>query len=343
MSSVPLIRTLFIIVIAVLSDVVMSEPVTSHTDLTAELRKQLEGHLFQQPLETQGHVALMLYRVTGDKQYLNTARVNLYLAADRLQQLSRGIKNKAFKSDQLQKTDIDSDWLKKQQYRDYFFLTWLVLPELIKINQFSMELKGETDSKIQLPMNAFDYKSAFMDSGLMTRFGSRQATQVYQLFNLDLGDYRELFINGFNNLFPDSRDASLTPSQITMKWMTMVNLVIAASHDLQEPVDDGLLNWIPDYLSKNIDGILSSDSVELIAKAGMTMILTGRQQSPLVEKSRQWLSYHKGENATVEDELWRYAMLGWETDYYPDPALYRMKVFLNRTPNSLQPVQEFMD
>ena len=302
------------------------------------LQQQINNTLYRLPLEHQGQYALMLYRTTGNKDYLETARVTLYLSADRLQRFSRNLRN--FKA--RQELVIQEGFLLPsdiiESHSDYFFYGFMVLPELNRINHFAMALKGEAGDKLYQAVNAYDFKEGLTSPGLISHCAPTLAEHVYALLNLDYGDYRITFIEALKQYYPDSSDADLPREHLLNKWKAMVHLVIAASDQLQEPVNDSLLNWIPEYFLHNKQLVLEQGDPEAFAKIGLVLHLTGHDDATLLEAITNKISAISTKQITEDNLFWITLLLEWQKHYFPDPAIYRMSRFKNKVPFSLEPV-----
>ena len=301
-----------------------------------KLRQQINSALYQLPLERQGEYALMLYRTTGDKNYLETARVTLYLSADRLQGFYQHLKYAQNRQQQVARGIFSLPPETIESYSDYLFFGFLVLPDLNRIDHFAMSLKGDAGDKLNQAMNAFDFKPGLTSAELISVYGPELAKQAYALLNLDYGDYRTTFIEAFRREYPDSADSQLSQDQRVNKWQTMTQLVIAASDQLQEPVNDHLLSWVPEYFLKNEQAVLEKCDSESLAKIGLTLHLTGHGDSILAGNIRSTFLAEKTVQPSDNSAFWIMLLLDWQENYFPDPAIYRMSRFKDKVPFSLK-------
>lgn len=325
------------ILITLFATITPAESPIETRHLAFKIQSRLEQNLYTLPLEQQGEYALMLYRTTGKKVYLNTALVSLFLSADRLQRLAGNMARKVdrlnFLSGEIAPPKPDL----LERYTDYFFYGFHVLPELLRVSQFSMTLRGGLAEKINRGVSSVDIREALTSRKMQEHYAPDMAQHVYALLNLDFGDYRKVFIESFRTFYPDKQDDKLTTEQKKHKWLTMSHLVLAASDQLQEPVNDPALSWIPDYLQAKESDILAIGNDILLAKIGLALLLTGNKQSPLLEKIRRHLANRPRPNTVGKSDFWSMMLLGWVDHYYPDPALYQMRRFKHRLPYILKP------
>ena len=304
----------------------------------ADLRRQINSSLFRLPLEHQGEYTLMLYRTTGNKDYLETARVTLYLCADRLQRFSSNLRDHKTRQEQVIREGFSLPLDLIQSHSDYLFYGFMVLPDLNRINQFSMTLKGDPGDKLNRAINAYDFKEGLTSTELISLSAPKLAEHVYALLNLDYGDYRAVFIEALKRYYPDASDHDLSQEQLLNKWEAMTHLIIAASDQLQEPVNDPLLNWIPEYFLNNKPLILKQGSPVVLAKIGLVLYLTGKDKSALLEEITKVASTASTRRTPEDCKFWMMLLLDWQENYFPDPAIYRMSRFKNKVPFSLKPL-----
>ena len=317
---------------------VSAKPPAEEKQQALNIQTRLEQQLYTLPLEQQGEYALMLYRTTGNKTYLNTARVTLFLSADRLQKLAGHMSSKASRRDFLMNESLSINPELLSQFSDYFFYGFQVLPELLRIDQFAMGLKGGIGERVHRAVSGLNVKAAYSSEVMMTHYAPEIARHVYALLSLDYGDYRQLFIDRFVNIYPDSKDRELSTEQQNYKWLTMTHLVLAASDQLQEPVDDSLLSWIPDYFLNNEALLLNKGDDILLAKVGLSLLLTGHKDAVLLDKIKARVAKRPRTVNISATDFWSMLLLGWVDDYYPDPALDQMMKFKHKMPYILQPV-----
>lgn len=301
-------------------------------------RQYINHSLCHLPLERQGEYALMLYRTTGDKSYLETARITLYLSADRLQRFAKKLRTFKERRELVIQEGFPLAGNIIEAHSDYLFYGFMVLPDLNRINQFSMTLKGESGDKLDQAVNAYDFKEGLTSPELIRFSAPDLAEHVYALQNLDYGDYRAAFIEAFKRYYPDASDVDLPEGQLLNKWEAMVHLVIAASARLQEPVNDPLLNWVPEYFLRNKQLIFKRGNPAVVAKIGLVLHLTGKGDSTFLEEITKKVSATSTERVTEDGKLWMMLLLDWQENYFPDPAIYRMSRFKNKVPFSLRPL-----
>ena len=317
---------------------ISANPLTNEEQQALKIQGHLEERLYTLPLEQQGEYALMLYRTTGNKTYLNTARVSLFLSADRLQMLAGSMSNRVNRQTLILEESLSVKPELLEQFTDYFFYGFKVLPELLRIDRFAMALKGGTGGRIDRGVSGVNFRQALSTSSMLESYAPEMAKQVYALLRLDYGDYRQIFIEHFMKLYPDNRDVELSVEQRADKWLTMTHLVLAASDQLQEPVNDPLLNWIPEYFQNKESLLLQEGGDTLLAKIGLSLLLTGHNQSSLLSKIKSHIAKRPWQNAVDDSDFWGMLLLGWVEDYYPDPALYQMKKFKGKMPYVLKSV-----
>lgn len=67
----------------------------------------------------------------------------------------------------------------------------------------------------------------------------------------------------------------------------MTHIIFADSEYYQHPVNEHQYQWIYDYFRSNIDTILLRAKEDVIAEVGISFLLAGLNDDPVVEKTRQ--------------------------------------------------------
>ena len=302
------------------------------------LMERLAGSLYTAPLSEQGKYARMMYRITGNKVWLNTATADLYIASDRLLKFSHSHRNNRLRKE----AALEAGWLKKDDdtflFQDYVFYSFMVLPELNRLHYSSLELKGNAGDRLEKVINGFDFRPGLQSAEVIRRFAPNQAEQVYALMNVGLGDYRRLYMDAFKRVYPAHLDKKLSKEQLIHKWQAMTHLVLAASDFLQEPVNDSLVAWVPRYFQDYPEFVLKEASSELLAKIGICLHLTGHHSSALLRLIQKKLISELPQDSDDSLRGWETLLLNWTNQYFPDPPLFRMKHFQGRIPLALQPL-----
>ncbi len=345
------------------SKVEKGAPDLSPEKVAGQIRKFYDSNLFKLPLRKQGHYALRVYRTTGNQDFLYPALNELYIAADRLNNFSKGIKITSYRHEII-KQEVELNYfllgndrvrrvLRKEtakKFSDHIYFAHLLLPELNRVNELGMQLKHENE-KIKQAMMAFDFKPGFTEPDMIRAWSSSQSNHVYWLYNMGLGDYRGLYIDAFSRVFPNNKDAVLSDQQYFTKITGMTHLIIAASGYYQHPVTDESLSWITEYFDKNIDEILSRCGEGTIAEVGICMLLTGKKDSVVVEKTRRKIvsAYNHDMRMIPDSEgnktlklaqhrnILASILLDWKGSYFPGPYLYKIKRLSNYMPSVLEP------
>ncbi len=331
--------------------------------VSEQIRENLNNLSYRFSFRKDGEYAVKMYRTTGDKSYLNAILHELYISADRLSELSRGVYCATYRTQRIKREIDDGSCFlgvnkvcralrseTARWFNDHIFYANLLLPELHRVSEFGMQLKNDNEKIIQ-KISAFDFEPGFTNPDMIRAWASRQAYQVYWLKDIDLGDYREIFTNSFKKVFPDNKDVLLSDQQYMTKITSMAHLVIAASGNFQEPVSDQSLEWITDYFEKNIDEIITRVESVIIAEVGISFLLMGKQSVPAVEKTKKAIlsAYSPSQKmvqaldgnidfdmAQIRNTL-SIILLGWNNIYHSGPYFNKIKAFSEKLPSIIEP------
>lgn len=332
--------------------------------IVGQIRGEIDSNLYNLPFRKDGKYAVRMYRTTGDSRYLNSVLHELYVAADRLHQLTQGVYQADYRAERLRQELCTSSVLGEHRvcqmlrretvdkFRDHIFYTSLLLPELNLVNEVGMQLKQGHEKLLQT-LSAFDFKPGFTDDNMIRAWASQQGYQLYWLKNFGAGDYRTVFTQAFKMVFPDSKDSLLSDQQYMTKIACMAHLVIAASGDFQEPVIDHDLDWVIDYFKDHIDEIIQRVETVISIEVGISLLLMGKHMS-LVEKTRHVVlsAYNPVHrvvkpldssvdfNRGVNRNTLAIILLGWKNQYHPGPYLHKIRETMDKLPSVIEPEKE---
>ncbi|ABO23953.1 DUF3541 domain-containing protein [Shewanella loihica] len=256
------------------------------------IQQNLEDNLYQLPPRVQGHYGIRLYRMTGDDKYANAALVDLYAVTE----------SQAFYACQLdkpgfieQEAQAAIDVLGKgprakarkkalAPFPEFLFYTDVLLRFSSRIDEFG--LQGPCHDKLVKALKATDLKRGLTDKAMIEAWAAQLVNYVYWAKQLGVGDYVQEYKDGFNRVYPQSRDAKLDKKQFRNKIYGMTHFIFAASEYYQHPVDRAEFAWILDYFEANIDRILKDATDDIIAEVGISFHLAGMSDNPVVKKTQ---------------------------------------------------------
>lgn len=122
---------------------------------------------------------------------------------------------------------------------------------------------------------------------MIKAWAAQIANQVYWLRQLGEQDVVDAFISSFQQAYPDANDKKLSPQQYGNKLYGMTHIIFADSQYYQKQVSEKQHQWIYDYFRTHIDEILLRAKEDVIAEVGISFLLAGLEDDPVVAKTRQ--------------------------------------------------------
>nr|WP_269809274.1 DUF3541 domain-containing protein [Enterovibrio nigricans] len=86
--------------------------------------------------------------------------------------------------------------------------------------------------------------------------------------------------------YPDEKDPMLSTQQYNNKLYGMTHIILAASEYYRKPVSEDNFQWIYDYFRQHFNTIAARSKPDVIAEIGITFLLAGLDNDPVVKKSQ---------------------------------------------------------
>ncbi len=119
---------------------------------------------------------------------------------------------------------------------------------------------------------------------MIEAWAAQLANQVYWLRQLGEQDVVKAFTDAFRSTYQISLDKKLSPQQYGNKIYGMTHIIFGDSQYYQKQVNEADHQWIYDYFRDNIDTIILRSKEDVIAEVGITFLLAGLDNDPVVEK-----------------------------------------------------------
>lgn len=274
------------------------EPVaTSNSYLyTADvIRHTYESQLYTLPAFKEGHYGLRMYRQTLDKKYAAAVWSDMARVASRLNAIAAEVNTPEqiylYAQQRLSGYQDESDERSKLRYTatkhmpEYLYLGIDLLGSMARANEYG--LKHIDDGKLRQVIRRYDFRRYATNTTMIEAWAAQLANQVYWLRQLGEQDVVKDFIDAFRQTYPDGKDSSLTAQQFGNKLYGMTHIIFADSEYYQHTVSEKQHQWIYDYFRANIDTILQRAKEDIIAEVGISFLLAGLEDDPVVEKTRQ--------------------------------------------------------
>ncbi|RBM28979.1 DUF3541 domain-containing protein [Vibrio tarriae] len=265
---------------------------------TANLIKQTyESQLFTLPSFKEGHYALRMYRQTLDSKYAAAIGSDLSRVASRLnyfsaevntpEQVQRYAQKRLKNYQQSDDERTQRRFAATQTMPEYLYLGIDLLGSMARANEYGLQHKE--DAKLRQVIRRYDFTPYATERAMIEAWAAQLANQVYWLRQLGEQDVVEPFIQAFRDTYPDQRDRELNDQQYGNKLYGMTHIIFADSEYYQHSVSQQQHQWIYDYFRANIETILLRAKPDIVAEVGISFLLAGLEDDPVVLKTRQFI------------------------------------------------------
>ncbi|MBV7315717.1 DUF3541 domain-containing protein [Shewanella sp. NIFS-20-20] len=271
-------------------------PAFDYQQISSSIQTHLERHLYQLPPRVLGHYGIRMYRMTGDEKYANAALTDLYVVSSTQAFYACQLNDKQFVTAQAQQA-IDklgkgprAKARKKAlaPFPEFLFYTDILLRTSSRIDEFGLE--GPCHDQLLAGLKASDLKQGLTDPAMIKAWAAQLINYAYWAKQIGVGDYIEQYKQAFNAVYPANQDKQLSKAQFRNKLYGMTHFIFADSQYYQRSVDAEKFAWILSYFEANIDRILTDATADIITEVGISFLLAGQENNPVVDKTKAAIS-----------------------------------------------------
>ncbi|NAZ93116.1 DUF3541 domain-containing protein [Vibrio toranzoniae] len=258
------------------------------------IRTTYESQLYTLPAFKEGHYGLRMYRQTLDDKYAAAVWSDMARVASKLNRLSNDVHTMEqivlYSKQRVASYIDDNDERSTRRYNvtqhmpEYLYLGVDLLGSMARANEYGLEHKN--DAKLREIIRRYDFLRYVTNEDMIKAWAAQLANQVYWLRQLGEQDVVDEFVDTFKKTYPDDKDKKLSSQQYGNKIYGMTHVIFGDSEYYQHQVSEQEHQWIYDYFRENIDTILLRAKEDVIAEVGLTFLLAGLEDDPVVEKTR---------------------------------------------------------
>lgn len=258
------------------------------------IRTTYESQLYTLAAFKEGHYGLRMYRQTLDDKYSAAVWSDMARVASKLSGLSNNVQTMEqivlYSEKRVASYVGDNDERSVRRYNitkhmpEYLYLGVDLLGSMARANEYGLEHKN--DAKLREIIRRYDFSRYVTNEDMVKAWAAQLANQVYWLRQLGEQDVVDEFVETFKKAYPDSQDRKLSSQQYGNKIYGMTHVIFGDSEYYQHQVSEQEHQWIYDYFRENIDTILLRAKEDVIAEVGLTFLLAGLEDDPVVEKTR---------------------------------------------------------
>ncbi|MFS1860032.1 DUF3541 domain-containing protein [Vibrio lentus] len=258
------------------------------------IRTTYESQLYTLAAFKEGHYGLRMYRQTLDDKYSAAVWSDMARVASKLSGLSNDVQTMEqivlYSEKRVASYVGDNDERSVRRYNitkhmpEYLYLGVDLLGSMARANEYGLEHKN--DAKLREIIRRYDFSRYVTNEDMVKAWAAQLANQVYWLRQLGEQDVVDEFVETFKKAYPDSQDRKLSSQQYGNKIYGMTHVIFGDSEYYQHQVSEQEHQWVYDYFRENIDTILLRAKEDVIAEVGLTFLLAGLEDDPVVEKTR---------------------------------------------------------
>ncbi|MEC7941035.1 MAG: DUF3541 domain-containing protein [Pseudomonadota bacterium] len=258
------------------------------------IRQTYESQLYTLPAFKEGHYGLRMYRQTLDDKYAAAIWSDMARVASKLSSLSNDVHTMEqivlYSEKRVSSYVGDDDERSVRRYNitkhmpEYLYLGVDLLGSMARANEYGLGHKN--DAKLREIIRRYDFSRYVTNEDMVKAWAAQLANQVYWLRQLGEQDVVDEFVDTFKKAYPDDKDKKLSSQQFGNKIYGMTHVIFGDSEYYQHLVSEQEHQWIYDYFRENIDTILLRAKEDVIAEVGLTFLLAGLEDDPVVEKTR---------------------------------------------------------
>jgi len=258
------------------------------------IRNTYESQLYTLAAFKEGHYGVRMFRQTQDEKYAAAVWSDMARVASKLSRLSNDVYTQEeivlYSEKRISSYLDEEDERSVRRYNitkhmpEYLFLGVDLLGSMARANEYGLEHLN--DDKLREIIRRYDFSTYVNNEDMVKAWAAQLANQVYWLRQLGEQDVVDEFVTTFKSAYPDSQDKKLSTQQYGNKIYGMTHIIFGDSEYYQHQVSEKEHQWIYDYFRENIDTILLRAKEDVIAEVGLTFLLAGLEDDPVVEKTR---------------------------------------------------------
>ncbi|MCJ2376112.1 DUF3541 domain-containing protein [Vibrio sp. ZSDZ34] len=259
------------------------------------VKETYESRLYTLSPYKTGHFGLRMFRQTQDPKYHFAIWTDMAYIASQLNHLSSLIDDeKAILAYSMKRLDGYSKARDERSRRrhaatkhdpKYFFMGLDLLRYVARLNEYG--LKHKKDAALREVLNTYDFKTVLTDKTMIKAWAAQLANQAYWLKQIGEEDLVSEFTQAFQEAYPEREDYRLSTQQFSNKLYGMTHIILADSGYYQKTIKESDHQWIYDYFRTHIDDIVKYTKEDVIAEVGLTFLLAGLEDDPVVKRSQE--------------------------------------------------------
>lgn len=275
--------------------VAIAEVPLNAADIALRIKRHYENELYQLPPSQAGHFTLRMYRQTLDPKYQSGIQNDMVRIANKLNYFANEINTPEaiYIYSQEKLANYKNSHTPRAQLRyaatkhtpQYLYAGIELLAMMARLDDYG--LKHQDDDKLRNILHQYNFARYVTNRDMIKAWAAQLANQVFWLRQLGEKDYIAQFIHAFKLTYPDKKDSTLDRQQYENKLYGMTHIILADSGYYQQSVSEHHHQWIYDYFRQHIDTIILRAKADILSEIGISFLLAGLDQDPVVAKCRK--------------------------------------------------------
>lgn len=275
---------------------------SSSIDIAELIQMKFDSNMYKMKPINQSHYAVRLYRITGNKDYLQPVINFQFIESIHLSNLLEQIK-----ANPIYLNAKPNDWpsnyrdLPKEKRRmllleqspgiENYLKILQILDHAQQLNLLNSKLYPQSSEAIRQISAALPALQAFLLNPDGIRTASAQfVNYVYLLKRLGLLDIEKEYLYAFQSVFRDIGNETETNEPYIDKIYGMTHIILSESAYYQQKVSYDKLKWIYSYFNEHIDDIITRTKTDVIAEVGLCYYLSNKPTDlAIINKIKQYL------------------------------------------------------
>lgn len=264
---------------------------TDAAGAAGRILETLDRRFSEMTVETQGHLAIRLWRTGGDARRLDAVRRYAEALEAKLRDHAARPPSEGHaragaplsKKHRLRAAALDRHAALVGERRLLFLL--------YQAKSLGLD-RGPARADYEAALRRLEkvpFQDFYLDPEVLRYNASRTVAAVRYLEFLGLEARREEFENLFRRVFMDTPDEKLGSVEYLNKIYGLTHLVIADSDFYQRPASSEKYRWVLDYFRRNLDAVLARTNPDAVAEVGLCFRLAGLEEDPAVGRARAYV------------------------------------------------------
>lgn len=314
-------------------------------EVSAIIQNHFESQFSHIPRAEQKHYALRMFRITGDRKYLDPIIADMLATAWFIKTDLDSIDEPGYAegrtAQHLRTYNVESP-RSRSRYELFtrsgtMLFDRYLLYEMNKLDELGLlGTPGfENTDRVFEYLRQVDWASFLLNPEAIRVFSAKTIGDIYYLRDLGIVDLTSGYKDAFLQTFPDEEDDDLNAKEFEAKVYGLTHIILSESRYYQHAIDPTPFKWVYDWFDRHFERLVRESKPDVLAELAVCYLISGQADHPMVDRVRQALLWafnsqdemipstacdtdlQKGEHRNVMALL----VFNWPDQLYPGPYL----------------------